>query len=44
MPLIAPFTPLSTKAKAGIITGAIVFAEVMFWGGFISWKKNSIKV
>ncbi|MGE6376107.1 transporter suffix domain-containing protein [Peribacillus muralis] len=33
IPVIAPFTPLSAAAKAGVITGAIVFAEVMFWVG-----------
>ncbi|MBE3102833.1 MAG: transporter suffix domain-containing protein [Bacilli bacterium] len=35
IPLIAPFTPFPTKVKAGIITGAIVFAEVMFWVGVL---------
>lgn len=35
IPLIAPFTPYSTKVKAGIITGAIVFAEVVFWIGVL---------
>jgi hypothetical protein len=35
IPLIAPFTPFSTKEKAGIITGAIVFAEVVFWIGVL---------
>ncbi|MGE7764933.1 transporter suffix domain-containing protein [Peribacillus sp. NPDC096540] len=33
IPVIAPFTPFPTKVKAGVITGAIVFAEVMFWVG-----------
>jgi hypothetical protein len=33
--LIAPFTPLPTRVKAGIITGALIFAEVVFWGGAI---------
>ncbi|MGE7758689.1 transporter suffix domain-containing protein [Peribacillus sp. NPDC097895] len=33
IPVIAPFTPFSTAVKAGVITGAIVFAEVMFWVG-----------
>ncbi|MGE7186811.1 transporter suffix domain-containing protein [Peribacillus sp. NPDC006672] len=33
IPVIAPFTPVSTGVKAGVITGAIVFAEVMFWAG-----------
>nr|WP_285765889.1 transporter suffix domain-containing protein [Peribacillus sp. SI8-4] len=33
IPVITPFTPLSGAAKAGVITGAIVFAEVMFWAG-----------
>jgi hypothetical protein len=33
IPVIAPFTPFSTGVKAGVITGAIVFAEVMFWAG-----------
>lgn len=33
IPLITSSTPLSTKTKAGIITSAIIFAEVMFWGG-----------
>ncbi|MFB5285192.1 transporter suffix domain-containing protein [Peribacillus sp. Hz7] len=33
IPIIVPFTPLSTKLKAGIITGGLIFAEVMFWGG-----------
>lgn len=31
--LIAPFTPLSVKAKAGAITGAMIFAEIVFWIG-----------
>lgn len=35
IPLIAPFTPFPTKVKAVIITGGIVFAEVMFWGGVL---------
>ncbi|CAH0236493.1 transporter suffix domain-containing protein [Peribacillus simplex] len=33
IPVVAPFTPFSTGVKAGVITGAIVFAEVMFWAG-----------
>ncbi|MFJ7753610.1 transporter suffix domain-containing protein [Peribacillus muralis] len=33
IPVIAPFSPLSAAGKAGVITGAIVFAEVMFWAG-----------
>jgi hypothetical protein len=33
IPVITPFTPLPTKVKAGIITGGLIFAEVMFWGG-----------
>lgn len=33
IPVAAPFTPFSTTVKAGVITGAIVFAEVMFWAG-----------
>jgi hypothetical protein len=33
IPVAAPFTPFSTAVKAGVITGAIVFAEVMFWAG-----------
>jgi len=33
IPIIVPFTPLSTQLKAGIITGGLIFAEVMFWGG-----------
>lgn len=35
IPLIAPFTPFPTKVKAGIITGAIVFAELVFWIGVL---------
>lgn len=33
IPVITPFTPLSIKVKAGIITGGIVIAEVSFWLG-----------
>ncbi|WP_330219529.1 transporter suffix domain-containing protein [Peribacillus muralis] len=33
IPVIAPFMPFSAAGKAGVITGAIVFAEVMFWVG-----------
>lgn len=33
IPLIAPFTPLPIKVKAGVITGALIFAEVIFWIG-----------
>ncbi|MGW6379944.1 transporter suffix domain-containing protein [Peribacillus butanolivorans] len=33
IPVIAPFTPFPTAVKAGVITGAIIFAEVMFWVG-----------
>ena len=33
IPVITPFTPFPTKVKAGIITGGLIFAEVMFWGG-----------
>ena len=33
IPLIIPFTDFPTKVKAGIITGGLIFAEVMFWVG-----------
>ncbi|MWV42711.1 transporter suffix domain-containing protein [Paenibacillus sp. HJL G12] len=33
VPVITPFTPLSTKIKASIITGSIIIAEIMFWIG-----------
>lgn len=35
VPVIIPFTPLSMKAKAGIITGSLIVAEVMFWIGAV---------
>jgi polyferredoxin len=33
VPVITPFTPLPTSIKAGMITGSIIAAEVMFWVG-----------
>ncbi|WP_435172088.1 transporter suffix domain-containing protein [Paenibacillus glycanilyticus] len=33
IPVITPITPFSTKVKAAIITGAIIFSEATFWGG-----------
>ncbi|MEC0092101.1 transporter suffix domain-containing protein [Paenibacillus macquariensis] len=33
IPVITPFTPLPTQIKAGIITGSIIIAEIMFWIG-----------
>lgn len=35
IPVVAPFTPFSTNAKAMIIAGAIIVAEVIFWIGAI---------
>lgn len=35
IPVVAPFTSFSPKEKAGIIGGALVFAEVMFWMGAV---------
>lgn len=39
--LIAPFTPFPTKIKAVIITGSIVLAEIMFWGGLLLVGKKA---
>ncbi|WP_148298809.1 transporter suffix domain-containing protein [Paenibacillus pini] len=43
IPVIAPFTPLPTKEKAMIITGAIIFAEVLFWVGTLLVGKEMAK-
>jgi hypothetical protein len=44
IPLIVPFTSLQIKTKAGIITGSLVFAEVMFWiGALLAGKEVAIK-
>lgn len=44
IPVITPFMPLSMKVKAGIITGSIVLAEVMFWiGALFVGKEVSAK-
>lgn len=44
IPVITPFMPLSMKVKAGIITGSIVLAEVMFWiGALFVGKEVSTK-
>lgn len=33
IPVITPFTSLPTQIKAGVITGSIIMAEIMFWVG-----------
>jgi hypothetical protein len=43
-PFIVPFTPYPTKVKAGIITSAVVIAEVMFLlGALLVGKEVAIK-
>ncbi|NNU85430.1 transporter suffix domain-containing protein [Geobacillus sp. BMUD] len=45
VPLIAPFFPFSTAAKASIVTVAIVAAEIMFWiGGLLVSKEAAAKL
>src|SRR5690606_13167541 len=41
IPVITPFTPLTTKIKAAIITGSIIIAEIMFWIGALLVGKEA---
>ncbi|MED5017979.1 transporter suffix domain-containing protein [Paenibacillus chibensis] len=41
VPFIIPFTPLPLKLKAGVITGSLVVAEVIFWIGAVLVGKEA---
>ncbi|MEG6520797.1 transporter suffix domain-containing protein [Desulfotomaculum sp. 1211_IL3151] len=42
IPLIVPFMSLPTMVKAGIITGSIIVAEIMFWSGALLVGKEVV--
>ena len=41
IPFIAPFTPLPTQIKAGLIAGGIIVAEILFWLGVLLVGKEA---
>jgi uncharacterized membrane protein len=43
IPFAAPFAPVSAKSKAGIISGAVIVAEVLFWAGVLLVGKEVAK-
>ncbi|MFC5468232.1 transporter suffix domain-containing protein [Cohnella suwonensis] len=43
VPFVVPFAPMSAKTKAGIITVALIVAEVLFWLGVLLVGKEVAK-
>lgn len=41
--LVAPWLPISTALKAGIITIFIILGEIFFWGGTVLVGKDIVK-
>lgn len=42
IPIIIPFTSLTTQIKAGIAVGSLILAEIIFWVGAVLVGKEMI--
>lgn len=42
IPIIIPFTSLTTQIKAGIVAGSLILAEIIFWVGAVLVGKEMI--